>query len=664
MIMETLSRYFLVFLLNSLWQIPLIAGVAMLACRLMRKGPAGHRHAMWVAALLAAALLPFASVRSGEHTSGSAFSAPSAPQLSVSKPSPAVPAGVVSSFPAPAHRTISYAQTTATALFVLYLLFLVFRFARLSRAWIRTVAICDGAGHAEEPVIVRRVWDRCLEALGPRNVELRSSPNLSSPVAAGLWRTTVILPERLFSCTDEDVLTTAIGHEMAHLARHDFALNIFYEILSLPVAFHPAFWLIRWGAEETREMACDELVTRKLLDASVYARSIVTIAAEMTALSQPGYMLGIFDRDILEERIRRLLDRPRVNLKRARLLLAGGLGAVALCAILASGVAVTARAQIGDLDSKVRALEPLMSELRQKPADAQLMGRARQALREILAIESANQHGLNGMMNLSLYAKQPLEARQWALKMVAQYPKEKTAYYCAGLTDWAAAYPAVTAARAGAGMKPQDEGFIADAGTRRALREQYGSLINEGLRMLGTALQMDPRFSGAMAYMNLLYRLQANVVESAPESAAALAKADEWVANAITASKQEQPAVSPASDTPFGVLQPSPPPPPPPSVLPQPPSDAAPVSDAPVGSPNFLLQPGTYWQVKGNGETPAKALIAQLKAQNFAAHWVFTGSGGNALVRVMIGPFADDVSLAEARSRLEAAGFRVIRTWR
>lgn len=664
MIMETLSRCFLIFLLNSLWQIPLIAGVAMLACRLMRKGPAGHRHAVWVAALLVAAVLPLASVRLGERTSQSAFTAPSAPQLPTPNPSSAVAAITASSFPTTAHRSISYAQTTASAVFVLYLLFVAFRIIRLSRAWFRTVEICGGAGRAEEPAIVRQVWDHCLKAFGLSDVELWTSPHLPGPVAAGLWRTTVILPERLFSCTDEDVLTTAIGHELAHLARHDFALNVLYEILSLPVAFHPAFWLIRRGVEETREMACDELVTRRLLDAGVYARSIVAIAAEMSAVPQPGYTLGIFDRDILEERIRRLVDRPRVNLQRARLLLAGGLGAVMLCAILASGVAVTARAQIGDLETKIRALDPMMRELVNKPGDVQLMGQARQALQEILAIDPANQHGLNGMMNLSLYAKQPLEAREWALKMVAQYPEEKTAYYCAGLTDWGAVYPAVMAARAG--MRPEDEGFIADAGTRRALREHYGSLINEGMRMLGTALQMDPRFSGAMAYMNLLYRLQANVAESAPESAAAISKANDWAGKAIVASRQEPPVASPVTNTPFGVLQPSqpPPPPPPPSALPQPPSDAAPVSDAPVGPPNFLLQPGTYWQVTGSGETPAKALIAELKAHGFPANWVFEGSGRDALVRVMVGPFADDASLAEARSKLEAAGYRVIRTWR
>ena len=92
-------------------------------------------------------------------------------------------------------------------------------------------------------------------------------------------------------------------------------------------------------------MACDELVTARLIDAGVYARSIVRIAETMMPMRRPGYTLGVFDGDILEERIRRLLQRPAANLNRARLLLAGGLSALAVCAVVLSGLALTARAQ-------------------------------------------------------------------------------------------------------------------------------------------------------------------------------------------------------------------------------------------------------------------------------------------------------------------------------
>src|ERR1017187_1306135 len=134
---------------------------------------------------------------------------------------------------------------------------------------------------------------------------------------------------------------------MAHIARRDFACNLLYELLYLPVSFHPAAWLIHREIERTREMACDEMVTHRLMAAGTYARSIMSIATAMMALPRPGYTLGVFDGDILEARIRRLIERPAANLKRARLLLATGLAALALCAVIASSLALTARAQGG-----------------------------------------------------------------------------------------------------------------------------------------------------------------------------------------------------------------------------------------------------------------------------------------------------------------------------
>ncbi len=649
--METISRYLLTFLLNSLWQIPLIAAVAALVCRLMHNGPANHRHAVWVAALVAAVLLPLASVRSADRAASGPFTAPGAPQLVAASSSAASPAA--GSAATPARRTISYARTTATALVAAYLFFVLFRFARLAWAWMRTVQILDAAGWAAAPSLVRQVWERCLEAFGLRDVELLCSPDVASPVAAGAWHRTIILPESLFGAASEEVLTTAIGHEMAHLARHDFALNVLYELLSLPVAFHPASWLILRGIEETREMACDELVTRKLLDAGVYARSIMSIAASMMAVARPGYTLGVFDGDILEQRIRRLLHRPAANLKRARLLLAGGLSALALCAVIASGMALTARAQTvdrADIDARVKAARVLLDSL--GPADTQRISLARQALLDILARDPANQEALNGMMTVSMIAKQPAEGRLWALKMVTLYPKEKTSYYCVGFTDWSVVYPAMMAVRTAAGMRLEDTHHIADAGARHNLRDQYGSMIDEGMHMMDTALQMDPNYVDAMAYVNLLYRLKANIAETEMEAADAVSKADEWVGKALEAKRLA--AASPSSGGTWLAAPPPPPPPPPPQI-----SETALASGAPM--PARRERPGTFWQVMGAADTPAKTLIAELKAAGFPAGSALNARDG--LVRVIVGPYPDDASLADARAKLETAGYRVIRSW-
>src|SRR5882724_7519173 len=110
--METISRGVLTFLLNSLWQIPLIAVVAALACRFMRKSPASHRHAVWVAALLAAILLPLASTRTDQPRPAitiamlDAVPAPSVVRPAVN-PVPVKPVHVA---PVPNPRTVPFAQ--------------------------------------------------------------------------------------------------------------------------------------------------------------------------------------------------------------------------------------------------------------------------------------------------------------------------------------------------------------------------------------------------------------------------------------------------------------------------------------------------------------------------------------------------------------------------
>jgi beta-lactamase regulating signal transducer with metallopeptidase domain len=88
-------------------------------------------------------------------------------------------------------------------------------------------------------------------------------------------------------------------------------------------SFPPAAWILRRRIGRTREMACDEAVTRMLMPAHVYARSMLSIAAAAASLPRPSHMLGAFDGDALEARVRRLVERPSADRKHERLALAG-----------------------------------------------------------------------------------------------------------------------------------------------------------------------------------------------------------------------------------------------------------------------------------------------------------------------------------------------------
>jgi beta-lactamase regulating signal transducer with metallopeptidase domain len=595
--MRGIENLALTFLLNSLWQAPLAAAVAAVVCRLMRSGPARHRHAVCVAGLVLALALPVASMR--QWKSPAQTVAVAAPVLADT--GAAAGGGIPHTKAAGplASRSVALPAMAASAALWMLALFLAIRIGRLAWAGSKTLRICRAATvlplHAE-------LAARCAEALGVRSAELRWSADISGPVTAGRL---VILPESMADAPEE-VLATAIGHEMAHIARHDFTLNLVYELMYLPLSFQPAAFWLRREIDRTRELACDELVTERLLEPRSYAQSMMTIAATMAGLARPGHTLGVFDGDILEERIKRLLARPAANLKRARLMLAMGLGSLAVCLIIASGLAISARAQSpaqGEIRAGVEAvnagnfasaiqhfrnaiqadpnnvnarlhLANAMFRQVNDPKEAQAAFDAtKQIYEEVLARDPYNAAAISA---LAAYGG-PQDAKKWhdvALKMIQQNASNANSYYLLGALDWQMAYGPIHAAQKAAGM-PVEAWFIPDAAVRKQLRDQYGPTIEEGFRMLQIALGREPKMDAAMAYMNLLFRCQAAIVQTPAESTQNIALADQWVGKAIAAMKarkaQPPAPLDPDAPPPTPTLAiPAPPPPPPPGTAPRP----------------------------------------------------------------------------------------------
>jgi TonB family protein len=129
------------------------------------------------------------------------------------------------------------------------------------------------------------------------------------------------------------------------MKRRDFLKNFFYEIASLPLAFHPAIWFIKSRIAQTREMACDAMVTERLIESRSYAQSLLRLATMVTKSSQVSttYAIGIFDANILEKRIMIMnIQKPHLSsaLKYALLipaafcLLAAAIGGAAMAVVI------------------------------------------------------------------------------------------------------------------------------------------------------------------------------------------------------------------------------------------------------------------------------------------------------------------------------------------
>jgi beta-lactamase regulating signal transducer with metallopeptidase domain len=463
-------------------------------------------------------------------------------------------------------RTISFAPTTGEFLLLAYLSFLAWRLARLALAAARTARMRATATAAQPLPALSDVWERCQWSFGLKSVKLLASGRVSGPVTAGAFRPVVILPVSMLAEASEDVLTTAVGHEMAHIARHDFAASILYELLYLPISFHPAAMWIHREIDRTREMACDELVTARLLEPRAYAQSIMSIANTMCASPSPGYSLGIFDGNILEQRIRRLMEGRSGGLGRARAVLAAGLAALVVCAVVASSLRVSAQAQNApsgepglaaaalDAGDFLDAVDRFRTALAKDPNNAEIrlhLADARQQYLDVLARDSGNRHALERLAILDVFTERLQEGRDLGLRLLQDDPSNRNACYLVGVADWSNVYQAIAKARQATGA-PARKGQLADAAARQTLRGQYLPVIEEGLRMTNRALELDAGFAAAMGYTNLLLRAKAAIMDDPAEVATVTAQADDWARKAgvlFAARKQQRTAPRPASSS-------------------------------------------------------------------------------------------------------------------
>ena len=323
--MRISSQLLLTFLLNAIWQIALIAALASLGVRLLRKSSMRYQHWVWVGALFLSLLVPV--VTAVRAMASGAFSRPEAGfERELVNP---VLADEVLPFQSPSTGVSSWSfqldRTVVLTLLFVYGAFLFYRAFKLAQAWYRTREIRNSAVDLDGDEAVEAIVCRCGKRLNFQTDRIRvcGSDSLPVPVTIGLFRPVIILPASLLHERDTDLLTSAIGHEFIHVARHDYVLNFLYELVYLPVSFHPAAALLRSRIKQTRELCCDELVAERIINAEIYARSLVALASSAPPLRRLSFTttVGIADADILEARIMSLLSKPKLNKRWKKLLL-------------------------------------------------------------------------------------------------------------------------------------------------------------------------------------------------------------------------------------------------------------------------------------------------------------------------------------------------------
>ena len=311
-------------LLHFIWQGVVLALLLRVGLLILRRSSAQARGLAASATLLAMGLAPIVTFCRME--------APMAPQLAAALASvlPADPA--IDVMPSAVQRdsgrvksaipsNASIAGPTASNLNVPKLADEVFRtlVPWVPPVWLLGVCLCLArllGGWFLTQRIKRRSapitgdLERCVTELArgigvSRPVRLLESALAHGPAVMGWLRPVILLPASAISGLSAPELRAILAHELAHIRRCDYLVNLLQCVAETMLFYHPAVWWVSARIREERENACDDIAAAACEDRLLFARALH--ALEEMRGPFPAFAVSARDGDLLA-RIRRLVS--------------------------------------------------------------------------------------------------------------------------------------------------------------------------------------------------------------------------------------------------------------------------------------------------------------------------------------------------------------------
>ncbi len=214
------------------------------------------------------------------------------------------------------------------------------------------------------------------EALKRRmeGVRVVVSPEAPGPMAAGLFKPSIVLPESIALASPG--MAALLEHERAHIRRRDMLAALGQRIVLAVLWWSPALYWISRRLDEEREVACDEAAVDRTGDARAFARSLTTQAENQLWVRAPKLAVGaIGPRSQFGRRIKRLIEIAKTGGHPAkysgRLAFAGLALTVAVAAMVTPRFTAEAQSPNGaiNLTSPENAKHALVDEQRSNELD-------------------------------------------------------------------------------------------------------------------------------------------------------------------------------------------------------------------------------------------------------------------------------------------------------
>ncbi len=151
-------------------------------------------------------------------------------------------------------------------------------------------------------------WERTLRDLKRRAavsapVRLAVQAATKAPCVIGWLRPVILMPAALTGL-DLQAIEALLAHELAHIRRHDYLVNLLQTTVDTLLFYHPAVWAISRQVRIERENCCDDIAADICGDRAIYARALVDL--EQMRAPDVGFAMSAAGGSLID-RIQRLL---------------------------------------------------------------------------------------------------------------------------------------------------------------------------------------------------------------------------------------------------------------------------------------------------------------------------------------------------------------------
>lgn len=213
----------------------------------------------------------------------------------------------------PGQLIIQYMDQHAPWFMMLWALIFLVKCIRLLSGFyyihrIRRINIQPVPAHWEETLI------KLSQSLGiQKAIRLLESGIVKTPVTIGFFKPVIFLPLGLLTQLPADQVETILLHELAHIRRKDYLVNILHSFTETIFFFNPAFLWISARLREEREACCDDIVVAHTPHKATYLHALVAFEEQAVSGTSLQLRLGSTQEHLLQ-RVKRMLTRENKKL--------------------------------------------------------------------------------------------------------------------------------------------------------------------------------------------------------------------------------------------------------------------------------------------------------------------------------------------------------------